>query len=157
MVPSIQAVPENSFWLPHLTPQAPTPDKQNQEPPPKRPPSPITGTPLRMKDLIPISLHKSQTQKATTTCDASDIRFLCHVSRNEITNQPVLFIRTTGCVVIQEVATRLRILQSKICPITGRTFRSKDVLTLATASSSFAASGGSHLVVTKYRPTGGGA
>lgn len=138
--------PDANFWLPQLAPQAP-PEDAPPPPPPKRPPSPVTGAPLRAKDLVPIDLHRS----------SDDARCVCHVSHDEITTQPVLFIRSTGCVVIESVATNLGVLESHVCPVTSRKFKEKDLLRLVAATSAYSASGGTDLVVTKYRPTGGGA
>ncbi|KAJ8608253.1 hypothetical protein CTAYLR_007268 [Chrysophaeum taylorii] len=146
--------PDANFWLPQLTPSAsgkvPTPE------PPRRPPSPTTGAPLRAKDLVPIDLRRADSAKATGGGGA-DVRFLCHVSNDEITTQPVVFIRSTGCVMIEATAKSIGVLDSKICPVTSRKFKDKDLVRLVTGTSAYAASGGDALVVKKYRPGGGGA
>ena len=144
--------PDAMFWLPQHAPEIS--QRRRLEEPPKRPPSPITGTPLRMKDLVSLPLTRADSKKAR---GGDDVRFLCHVSGDEITTQPVIFIRTTGCILLKAVADRLDILNTHICPITGRSFKSKDVIPLVSGTSAYAASGGTDLVVKKYRPTGGGA
>lgn len=63
-------------WVPQFTPEAKeTMIKQ----PPKRPPSPFSGRPLRAKDLIPVDLMREPEG------DDSKTRFLCPVSRYVVT------------------------------------------------------------------------
>lgn len=138
--------PDASFWLPQFTPDAPKPRTAE---PPKRPASPVSGNPLRLKDIASIELRRVP--------DSDPAKYFCHVTNDEITTQPVLFIRSTGCVVLEPVAQKLGVLRDKVCPVTGRKFKDKDVVRLATAHSAYASSGGDALVVTKFRPVGGGA
>lgn len=63
-----------SPWVPQFTPQA---RATLLEEPPKRPPSPNTGRPLRTKDLIPIHLERDP----GTTSSSHFVRYLCPVSR----------------------------------------------------------------------------
>ncbi|EGB11610.1 hypothetical protein AURANDRAFT_20970 [Aureococcus anophagefferens] len=144
-----------SYWLPSFTPEAPA--KKLAEPP-RRPPSPMTGAPLRSKDLYKLDLRKAESAKTSRNDhDGSDVRYLCHVSGDEITTQNVLLIRNTGCVVLEPVATRLGLMKEKRCPVSGAKFKDKDVVKLKTAVSGYSASGGKDLVVKKYRAQGGGA
>ena len=144
-----------SYWLPSFTPEAP--QKKLAEPP-RRPPSPMTGAPLRSKDLYKLDLRKAESAKTSRNDhDGSDVRYLCHVSGDEITTQNVLLIRNTGCVVLEPVATRLGLMKEKRCPVSGAKFKDKDVVKLKTAVSGYSASGGKDLVVKKYRAQGGGA
>ena len=146
--------PDAMFWLPQHAPVAP---KRATEEPPKRPASPVTGAPLRVKDLVSLPLTRADSKKVVTTNAGDDVRYLCHVSGDEITTQPVLFIRSTGCVVLEAVAKRLNVLDSKVCPVTSRKFKEKDVIKLVSGKSAYAASGGTELLVKKHRATGGGA
>ena len=144
-----------SHWLPTFTPEAPA--KKLAEPP-RRPPSPTTGAELRAKDLLKLDLKRAEVAKTSRNAnDGSDVRFLCHVSGDEITTQNVLLIRNTGCILLEPVAKRLGVLNEKRCPVTGQKFKDKDVIRLANAVSGYAASGGKDLLVKKYRAQGGGA
>eukprot|EP00629_Pelagomonadales_sp_RCC1024_P000852 CAMPEP_0119260264 /NCGR_PEP_ID=MMETSP1329-20130426/734_1 /TAXON_ID=114041 /ORGANISM="Genus nov. species nov., Strain RCC1024" /LENGTH=313 /DNA_ID=CAMNT_0007259685 /DNA_START=232 /DNA_END=1170 /DNA_ORIENTATION=+ len=137
------------FWLPSVQPEA---AEKELEAPPKRPPSPVTGAELRARDLYPLELKESTVNKVTQNAnDGQDVKYLCHVSGDEITTQPVLLIRNTGCVVLEPVAKRLKVLEEKRCPVTGQKFRSKDVVHLQTGTSGYAGSGGAALSVKKYR------
>ena len=83
-------------------------------PPPTRTSSPMSGQPLRRKDLIPITLMQ----------DADNNKVTCAASGNTISTQKSfsLLVRGGGC-------------------LTSRTFEAKHVLQLQKASSGFAASG----------------
>lgn len=62
-----------SPWIPQFTPEA---KEAAMKAPPKRPPSPITGRPLRSADLIPLNLERDpQNNESETT------KYLCAVSR----------------------------------------------------------------------------
>ncbi|KAJ1460125.1 hypothetical protein M885DRAFT_509859 [Pelagophyceae sp. CCMP2097] len=142
-----------SFWLPEFTPgHAAEPVRA----PEKRPPSPVTGQPLRSKDLVPIRLDASTVAKADGSKE-HDTKYLCHVSRNEITTQPVVLIRSTGCVVLEDVAKKLGVFETKVCPITSRPFKAKDVVKLEQGISAYSACGGEKLKIKKQRALGGGA
>lgn len=61
-----------SPWVPQFTPSA---ERAILAEPPKRPPSPFSGAPLRTKDLISIDLVREDNP------DDSTVRFICPVSR----------------------------------------------------------------------------
>jgi nitric oxide synthase-interacting protein len=107
-------------------------------PPPDRPPSPMSGEPLKLKQLIPLHLHREKD------------RVLCSVSQKQITTQPVVCIRTSGQVMLKSVYEELA-KPSMVCPVTSRKFKEGDVLGLVCGKSGFAASG--VVVAKKYNPT----
>jgi nitric oxide synthase-interacting protein len=131
-----------------------------------RPSSPMSGNPLRLKDLMPVHL-KREHQDATSN---DDVRFICSVSHQVITTQCVVAIKKTGVVMLTSVyddlikeSKELQIKKDKrkdskedsvltmMCPITGKKFKEKDVLHLQKAASGFAASG--TVEAKKYVPT----
>ena len=65
-----------SPWIPQFTPEAPAPVMK--APPPKRPPSPFSGAPLRSKDLISVQLVKEDSKD----CSSSVVKYICPVSRS---------------------------------------------------------------------------
>ena len=122
--------------------------------PPKRPPSPCTGAPLRSKDLIPIDLIRETSSSSSSSSSSSDtngtIRFICPVTRKTITTQKIFLIKTTRTPMIESAYNDLA-KPSMTCPITGKSFTENDVLELKAAASGFSASG---TVVAKiHKPT----
>ena len=71
----IEELKKVSPWIPQFTPEAK--DAEVKEPP-KRPPSPFTGRPLRTKDLIPVNLIR---ESHDTSTDSDRVRYICPVSR----------------------------------------------------------------------------
>lgn len=162
-----------SFWLseaqPEYTTQAREEEARNRDEegiaraPPKRPSSPMTGQPLRLKDLTSITL-----QREGSGPEAGSGKCLCAVSGKAIITQPVIAIKKSGAVILKEVFDKVIKAESKAskgkdkdsdaaalipmaCPITGVKIKAKDVITLAKAASGFSASG--EVVATKYTPT----
>lgn len=131
---------QTNFWLPDFTPGAAA---SMLKKPPKRPGSPMTGAPLRMKYLTPITLSRDPT-------DSSQI--ICPVSRKRITSQKCVLIKSTGHVLLESVFKKLTkgsgaassgsigpvIMQ---CPVTGERITDDDLLPLVASGSSFAAGG----------------
>ena len=132
-------------WLPQFTPTAPQTEIKVTA---KRPSSPFSGNPLRVKDLIPIDL---MTEEAISISDiAGPQRFVCPVSRKTITTQKVILIKSTGTYMLQSVAAQLA-YPSMLCPITSKKFTMDQVIELVPASSGFAATG--NVESSKYRPS----
>mmetsp|Transcript_24553 Transcript_24553/g.28966 ORF Transcript_24553/g.28966 Transcript_24553/m.28966 type:complete len:292 (-) Transcript_24553:307-1182(-) len=136
-----------SFWLsesqPQYTAESIEEDVRNN-PPPRRPDSPMSGRPLRMKELIPMTLQREE------GVGSIEGKCICAVSGKAITTQPVILIKKTGVVMVKEFYDTLA-KSSHICPVTGKKFKDKDVITLNKGTSGFAASG--EVIAKKYRPT----
>jgi len=136
-----------SFWLsesqPQYTAESIEEDVRNN-PPPRRPDSPMSGRPLRMKELIPMTLQREE------GVGSIEGKCICAVSGKAITTQPVILIKKTGVVMLKEFYDTLA-KSSHICPVTGKKFKDKDVITLNKGTSGFAASG--EVIAKKYRPT----
>lgn len=125
---------------------------------PERPPSPMSGQPLRLKDLIPITLIREETavdsKRAQKSNHSQEGKCICAVSKKNITTQEVVAIKKSGVVMLKDVyETVVKTQNGKgmICPITGKTFKEKDVLELVKGKSGFAASG--TVEASKYIPT----
>jgi hypothetical protein len=138
-----------SYWLSESQPQYTNESKEDEirkNPPLTRPPSPMSGKALRMKDLTPITLERDE--KSNRSLYGS--KCLCAVSKKAISTQPAIVIKKTGVVILEDVYTKI-VKPSMTCPIKGKKFKEKDVLHLSKCASGFAASG--KVVATKYRPT----
>ncbi len=122
--------------------------------PPDRPPSPNSGEPLKLKQLIPLHLvHEGEAEGVdfnTSESGSNSGRILCAVSHKTITTQPTIALKNTGHVMLQSVYEELA-KPTMTCPVTERKFKEKDVLVLARGRSGFAASG--EVMAKKYNPT----
>lgn len=146
---------EISYWLSESQPEY----NQQQEkirngPPPDRPSSPMSGEPLRLKDLIPIKLIRENSHENDKVNPQG--KCVCAVSNKTITTQEVVAIKKTGVVMLKDVYDDVVKKSSDgksimICPITGKKFKEKDVIQLEKGKSGFAASG--KVEASKYTPT----
>jgi nitric oxide synthase-interacting protein len=91
---------KTSYWLADFNPEvvsttltvpttASTDDIHKRVP--RRPTSPMTGQPLRLKDLVSIKLHRED--NSTSLSSPDNVRFMCPVSGKVITHQAVIAIR----------------------------------------------------------------
>ena len=113
------------------------PTIHTREPPPQRPSSPMSQTPLRRKDLVSLDLKRN-----------SDGQVICAISEKSIVTQPAVALITMRSgggggeahpaqVVLEQVFKDIG--DNKVCPMTGRTI--SKILKLQSGGSSFAASG----------------
>jgi hypothetical protein len=110
-----------SPWLPAFAPQAP---QRALERPDERPGSPISGAPLKLKDLAPVSLRRDPLQP--------DI-VLCALSGKPMTHQRAVLIRPSQAVLLRAVYDEHRASFAGLCPISGQSFQDPgDVLELST-------------------------
>jgi nitric oxide synthase-interacting protein len=143
-----EGLKRTSYWLSEYSPGG---DNKNEagdgtnkvrEPIPDRPPSPMTGAPLRRKDLISIELSRAEGPSGNVTCA---------VSGKAITAQRAIAIKKTGVVILEDVYEKL-VKPDMACPVTGRKFKEKDVIRLAKAGSGYAG-GGVTVEAKRYKPT----
>lgn len=134
----------SSFWLSEYQPVHDDSETNllRKGPPPERPLSPMSGNPLRLKDLIPIELDREESTNKG--------KVVCAVSGKAITTQQVVAIKKTRQVMLLDVYEKLA-KPTMTCPIKGKKFKEKDVIILQKASSGFAASG--EVIAKRYRPT----
>lgn len=140
-----------SYWLSEAQPEYTTKAKEDEirkNPPPERPPSPMSGEPLRLKDLTPITLNRDIEDKDGQP--APNSKCLCAVSNKVISTQPTVAIKKTGAVILEDVFKKV-VKSSMVCPVKGKKFKEKDILYLSKCASGFAASG--NVVAKKYKPT----
>mmetsp|Transcript_14448 Transcript_14448/g.24255 ORF Transcript_14448/g.24255 Transcript_14448/m.24255 type:complete len:296 (-) Transcript_14448:258-1145(-) len=120
-----------SFWLPRFGPDG---QKTKTPKPPKRPQSPFSRKPLRLKDLTPIKLPKLPAEKGQPT------KFCCAVSQKQITYQDTVFLKNTGIVMLAKCFKELA-EPTMTCPVTGKKFKKKHVIVIKSDGTGFAATG----------------
>lgn len=116
-------------WIVQFTPSFEG-EVEISEPPPKRPPSPFSGRPLRAKDLVPVTLTKE--------APGSD-KYICPVTRKTITNQKLVLL-PTGTLMLESAAQELA-YPTLTCPLVGARFHREEVIEIAASTSAFAATG----------------
>lgn len=134
-----------SYWLPQTAPDHVVATIAE---PPRRPPSPHSGQPLRAKDLITLHLDQDDEKKAGAGSDAISGRFICAVCKKELSAQAVVVIRTSGRVMMESCCSRFA--SDRLCPITGIPFKKKDVIRLVAGGSAF--SSHNSVIAKRYRP-----
>lgn len=150
---------EISYWLSESQPEYNEIEEQirNGQLPaiPERPLSPMSGQPLRLKDLIPITLMREDNNNSRNNNNSNNKqKCICAVSKKTITSQKVVAIKKTGVVMLKDVYdTIVKTANGKgmVCPMTGKSFKEKDLLELVKGKSGFAASG--KVESSKYTPT----
>lgn len=133
-----------SYWLSDFQPEYDDSETNllRKGPPPERPPSPMSGNPLRLKDLVPLELNREGLRGKGQA--------VCAVSSKAITTQRAVVLKKTGQILLHDVYLKLA-KPSMTCPVTGKKFKEKDVIELQKAASGFAASG--EVTAKRYRPT----
>jgi len=114
---------KSSPWLAQFAPEA---EANELKEPPKRPPSPITGQPLRSKDLVPFDVEVD---------DKDSGQALCSLTHKRISIHPAVLIKPSRKVILKSVYDEL-VKPEMICPFSGVKLKSKDVIDLATNATS---------------------
>ncbi|KAG5186762.1 hypothetical protein JKP88DRAFT_308871, partial [Tribonema minus] len=137
-----------SFWLPT---HAPEHVEERVAPPEARPRSPMSGDPLRAKNLIPVrfTVDGGKEEAGADSGGAGKGRIICAVTRREIHHQPTVLLARSGQVMLKSAAEEFA-LPTMMCPVTGGKFKTADVIELARSASGFAASG--EVEAQKYEP-----
>ena len=132
-----------SFWCAEYTPAAPA---ARLVEPAKRPASPNSGKPLRLKDLIPVNLVTADGKPCSKGGENS---YICPVTRKHISHQEVVLLAVSGEVMLKEAYTRLA-APSMTCPVSGKKFQKKHVVLLVKGGTGFSSHSKVH--ATKYQP-----
>ena len=149
-----------SFWIPELTPQA---GKTKLTKPDKTVYCPMSGKPLRMKDLIEVKFKEIRDdgddvksdgeRKAKKRSLISKVeRYVCAVTNDVLSNStPVVVLRPTGDVVTSECVEKI-IKKDMIHPLTGQTLKDEDLIYLQRGGTGYSAANSSTLNAKKHRP-----
>jgi len=156
-----------SFWVPQMTPQA---SKTKVEKPDKTVYCPVSGKPLKFKDMIEVKFTLLDEQKDETKTDtvyvagkptgnvkkkksliAMEERYKCAVTHDILNNStPVAVLRPTGDVVTVECVEKI-IKKDMTHPLTGISLKNKDIIYLQRGGTGYAATN-EKLKATHYRP-----
>lgn len=125
-----------SFWIPSLTPQA-KPDEAKK--PDTKTRCPMSGKPLRIKDLIPVKFTVVEGEEKSLIARA--VRYKCSVTHDALGNSvPCAVLKNTGNVVTMDCVEKL-IRKDMLCPFTGEKLKDGDIIPIQRGGTGFAGSG----------------
>lgn len=136
-----------SFWIPSLTPG-------NKETKLKKPDKtvfcPISGKPLKAKDLIPVKFTLADASGSSTSLEGKRERYKCPVTGDILRNNiPCAVLKPTGDVVTMECVKLIQ--KDMIHPLTGNQLKESDIIELQKGGTGFA-SANDQLTGKKARP-----
>ncbi|XP_066991851.1 nitric oxide synthase-interacting protein homolog [Anabrus simplex] len=116
-----------SFWIPSKTPEA---KEKNLKKPDKTVYCPMSGRPLRAKDLITVKFTEVKDPDDKKALVVKQNRYMCPITHDILGNSvPCAVIRTTGDVVTAECVEKI-IKKDWLHPITGEKLSEKDIIYL---------------------------
>ncbi|KAL4707455.1 hypothetical protein ACJJTC_000099 [Scirpophaga incertulas] len=124
-----------SFWVPSQLPDAKVsklvkPDSTVY--------CPISGKPLKMKDLIQVNWTLVNDPDDKKSLIAKENRYMCPITHDILSNAvPCAVIRTTGHVITMECFEKI-IKKDWIHPLTGEKLKEKDIITLQRGGTGYA-------------------
>ncbi|XP_063823782.1 nitric oxide synthase-interacting protein homolog [Ostrinia nubilalis] len=124
-----------SFWVPSQLPDAKI---SKVEKPDSTVYCPISGRPLKMKDLIEVNWTLVKDPDDKKSLIAKENRYMCPVTHDILSNAvPCAVIRTTGHVVTMECVERI-IKKDWTHPLTGDKLKEKDIIPLQRGGTGYA-------------------
>jgi len=137
-----------SFWIPSKTPQA---EQTKVTKPDKTVYCPMSGRPLKMKDLFPVKFTQINDPDDKRSIMVKDARYMCPVTRDTLGNSvPAAVIRTTGDVVTMDCVEKI-IKKDWLHPLTGDKLTEKDIIQLQMGATGFSSTN-VHLEAKEARP-----
>ncbi|XP_006814862.1 nitric oxide synthase-interacting protein-like [Saccoglossus kowalevskii] len=137
-----------SFWIPSLTPDAkPTLVKK----PSKQVLCPMSGKPLKVKDLIDIEFVLIKDKDDKRSLVTKDARYMCAVTHDVLSNStPCAILKTSRKVITMECINKL-IKKDMVDPLTETKITDSDIIQLQRGGTGYAETG-VDLYAKKYRP-----
>ncbi|XP_061706239.1 nitric oxide synthase-interacting protein homolog [Cydia pomonella] len=124
-----------SFWVPTMLPDAKISKVEKPDPTVY---CPISGKPLKMKDLIEVKWTLVPDRDDKKSLIAKENRYMCPVTHDILSNAiPCAVIRTTGHVVTMECVENL-IKKDWVHPLTGDKLKEKDIIPLQRGGTGYA-------------------
>ncbi|XP_013174940.1 PREDICTED: nitric oxide synthase-interacting protein homolog [Papilio xuthus] len=124
-----------SFWIPSQLPDA---KRSKIEKPDPTVYCPISGKPLKMKDLIEVNWTLVKDPDDKKSLIAKENRYMCPITHDILSNAvPCAIIRTTGHVVTMECVEKI-IKKDWLHPLTGDKLKEKDIIPLQRGGTGYA-------------------
>jgi nitric oxide synthase-interacting protein len=124
-----------AFWVPSQTPDS---GKAKMEKPSSTIYCPVSGKPIKMKDLIEVKFTLADPNAKKSLISLSqENRYVCAVSKDVLTNSMQLAVlRTTGDVVTMDCVEKV-IKKDMIHPLTNEKLTEKDIILLQRGGTGF--------------------
>lgn len=124
-----------SFWIPSKTPEA---KEISLRKPDKTIYCPVSGNPLKVKDLIPVKFTQVQDPDDKRSLIVKQARYMCPITHDILGNNvPCAAIRTTGDIVTMECVEKL-IKKDWINPLDNSKLMSSDIIPLQRGGTGYA-------------------
>lgn len=124
-----------SFWIPSLTPNA---EKVKMKKPEKSVMCPMSGRPLKAKDLIPIHFTEVNDPDDKRSLITRKDRYMCAVTHDILGNSvPCAVLHTSGNIVTMECIEKL-IKKDMIDPTNGMKLKDDDIIPLQRGGTGYA-------------------
>jgi len=137
-----------SFWLPSMCPDA---KKSKLVKPDKTVYCPMSGKPLKVKDLIDVKWTEVKDPDNKKSMISRDERYQCAVTGDTLYNStPCAVLRTSGHVVTLECVEKI-IKKDWTHPLTGHSLTEKDIIKIVRGATGFSAAN-DQLVAESSRP-----
>ncbi|XP_053974762.1 nitric oxide synthase-interacting protein homolog [Hylaeus volcanicus] len=125
-----------SFWIPSKTPEAKEVILQK---PDKTIYCPISGRPLKIKDLIPVKFTEVKDPDDKKSLIVKQARYMCPITHDILSNSvPCAVIRTTGDVITMECVEKI-IKKDWINPLDSTKLTEADIIPLQRGGTGYAA------------------
>nr|CAD7408957.1 unnamed protein product [Timema cristinae] len=116
-----------SFWIPSKTPEA---KEKKLKKPDKMIYCPMSGKPLKVKDLIDVKFTLVNDPYDKRSLIAKENRYMCPVTHDILSNAvPCAILKTSGDVVTMECVEKI-IKKDWLHPLTGAKLTERDIITL---------------------------
>lgn len=124
-----------SFWIPSLTPSS---SDVKLKKPEKHVLCPMSGKPLKAKDLIPVQFKQINDPDDKRALIVKKCRYMCAVTHDVFGNSvPAAVLRTSGNVVTMECVEKL-IMKDMIDPTNGKKLSDNDIIPLQRGGTGYA-------------------
>ncbi|KAF3425607.1 hypothetical protein E2986_02119 [Frieseomelitta varia] len=125
-----------SFWIPSKTPEA---KETTLQKPDKTVYCPLSGKPLKIKDLIPVKFTEVKDPDDKKSLIVKQARYMCPITHDILSNSvPCAIIRTTGDVVTMECVEKI-IKKDWINPLDSTNLTESDIIPLQRGGTGYSA------------------
>ncbi|XP_003396474.1 nitric oxide synthase-interacting protein homolog [Bombus terrestris] len=125
-----------SFWIPSKTPEA---KETTLQKPDKTIYCPLSGKPLKIKDLIPVKFTEVKDPDDKKSLIVKQARYMCPITHDILSNSvPCAVIRTTGDVVTMECVEKI-IRKDWINPLDSTELTEADIIPLQRGGTGYSA------------------